>query len=271
MKCSKMMIFIMITITIAAAPLCAYALIVPFNDIATAHYSISEKAPIAIDLQGQGILSPPGLEKITFIDFESGSSRIIGPAKSKTGENYALLGRGLKWKTLPTTIMINATNQYGITDLDFAAAASAAFDEWDSYTAASLFDGAYSFDETANWDDVIRDGRNELSFGQYPQAGVIAVTNIWGRFSGPIEDRRIVEFDILFDTDYSWGNDGIAPRAMDLQNIATHELGHGLGLNDLYYSGAIEETMYGYSGYGETKKRTLNTGDIAGIRALYGP
>jgi len=57
---------------------------------------------------------------------------------------------------------------------------------------------------------------------------------------------------------------------MDLQNIATHELGHGVGLGDLYITACSEETMYGYSNYGETKKRTLNAGDIMGIQKLYG-
>lgn len=57
---------------------------------------------------------------------------------------------------------------------------------------------------------------------------------------------------------------------MDLQNIATHELGHGFGLADLYESNASEETMYGYSTEGEIKKRSLYSGDIAGIHDLYG-
>jgi hypothetical protein len=56
---------------------------------------------------------------------------------------------------------------------------------------------------------------------------------------------------------------------MDLKNIATHEFGHN-GLNDLYMPPSIALTMYGYSGYGETDKQTLGTGDISGIQALYG-
>ncbi|NIP29559.1 MAG: peptidase M10A and M12B matrixin and adamalysin, partial [Candidatus Dadabacteria bacterium] len=64
--------------------------------------------------------------------------------------------------------------------------------------------------------------------------GVIAVTVIWGYFSGPPSIREIVEFDVLFDTDFTWGNATVNPTLMDLQNIATHEIGHGAGLGDLY-------------------------------------
>jgi len=37
----------------------------------------------------------------------------------------------------------------------------------------------------------------------------------------------------------------------------------------LYNDLCSEQTMYGYAGYGETKKRDLNDGDIAGIKNLY--
>ena len=56
---------------------------------------------------------------------------------------------------------------------------------------------------------------------------------------------------------------------MDLQNIATHELGHAVGLDDIYTSTCSEVTMYGYSTYMETKKRTLEQPDIKGISGIY--
>jgi hypothetical protein len=59
-------------------------------------------------------------------------------------------------------------------------------------------------------------------------------------------------------------------NVMDFLNIATHELGHGFGLGDLYQSKWSTQTMYGYADYGETMKRTLESGDIAGIQAIYG-
>lgn len=68
---------------------------------------------------------------------------------------------------------------------------------------------------------------------------------------------------------YGWATDGSADK-MDAQNIATHEIGHGAGLGDLYANKDAEQTMYGYSSLGETKKQTLECGDIKGITKLYG-
>ena len=55
---------------------------------------------------------------------------------------------------------------------------------------------------------------------------------------------------------------------MDFENIATHELGHAMGMAHPADS-CTEETMYRFASSGETKKRTLNAGDIAGIKGLY--
>ena len=137
------------------------------------------------------------------------------------------------------------------------------------HTGADLF-GSYDVDYSSSWDSDAPDGRNELLFGDYEKDGVIAVTIVWGYFRGRPSNRRIVEFDILFDTDFTWGDAVSNPAVMDLQNIATHELGHGVGLADLYDTVCIEETMHGYSNYGETKKRDLNAGDKIGIQNLYG-
>ena len=73
---------------------------------------------------------------------------------------------------------------------------------------------------------------------------------------------------VLNDVDYACSATGEATK-MDLDNIVTHELCHAVGMGDLYDSACGEETMYGYATYGETKKQTLNAGDIAGISKLY--
>ena len=57
---------------------------------------------------------------------------------------------------------------------------------------------------------------------------------------------------------------------MDLQNIATHEIGHGVGLTDVYQTACSQATMYGYSDYGDIIKRDLAQPDITGLQKLYG-
>ena len=238
---------------------------------------------ISIALAGKPDKGP--IEKKVFIHYKKGygkpeGSPGKGPNKDNGGDDeegyYTFLAKGVKWKELSIEYVINPTNLDGLTREFIVSAITDSVNVWESSTTAGLF-GSYTIDYVATWDSETPDGRNELVFGDYPQDGVIAVCIVWGYFGGPPGRREIIEFDILFDIDYTWGDAGDTDEEilgnldiMDLQNIATHEIGHGLGLGDLYDSSASEETMYGYSGYGETKKRTLYFGDIAGIQALYG-
>ena len=208
------------------------------------------------------------LEKVLVIHYKNGYAK-VGLARTKTTKCYGFLGNGVKWKTLPINYVVNTTNSQGLSEEFITSAIASSVQEWDNHTSASLF-GTYTIDPNATWDDAKPDGRNEFVFGNYPEEGVIAVTVIWGYFQVAPKNRKITEFDVLFDTDFTWGNAEVDPSKMDLQNIATHEIGHGIGLKDLYTTSCSEETMYGYSSYGETKKRTLNTGDIEGVQLLYG-
>ena len=77
------------------------------------------------------------------------------------------------------------------------------------------------------------------------------------------------------DTEFRFGDAGPTNEIglgdvtiMDLLNIATHEAGHAAGLGHPDDS-CTEETMYRFASSGETKKRTLHAGDIAGIVDLY--
>jgi hypothetical protein len=112
----------------------------------------------------------------------------------------------------------------------------------------------------------VQDYTNAIVFGDYPAEGVIAVTSMWWNPA----TKSIVEFDMMFDTDYTWGDASTNPLLMDLQNIATHEFGHAVGMDDVYTSACIAVTMYGYSDNGDIEKRTLETPDITGLIKLYG-
>ena len=74
----------------------------------------------------------------------------------------------------------------------------------------------------------------------------------------------------MFDIDFQWGDGEAYPSLMDLQNIATHELGHFFNLADIYDKSKTDLTMYGYSGEGDIHAIDLAAGDIAGIIKVFG-
>lgn len=117
------------------------------------------------------------------------------------------------------------------------------------------------------------DGANQIGFASIQgHVGTVAVTIVWGIFDGPLYQREIIEYDMLFDGDhYAWGNGALRSDVMDLQAIATHESGHSLGLDDIYDRQCDDVTMYGTSSEGETAKRSLESRDLQGLSLLYGP
>lgn len=236
-------------------------------------FTIVASAGVAFASAGKPDDVPPPLEKRVFIHYKKGFGKPPGtpgngppPKEEDHSDHYALLGA--KWKTTPISYVIDPDNPQKLDETSIVSAVSASAEEWDAHTTTELFNDAYAILYDATFDTDAPDGRNEVLFGDYPRTGVIAVTVVWGYFSGPPGQRRIIEFDIMFDTDFKWGDADGDPTVMDLQNIATHEFGHGAGLDD--YNLCELETMYGYSSYGEKIKRDLYIGDIAGIHDLYG-
>jgi len=114
-------------------------------------------------------------------------------------------------------------------------------------------------------------GENEIGFGPIEgRPGTVAVTVVWGVFGGPEQMREIREFKMRFDEQhYRFGNASLSSVFMDLEAIATHEVGHAHGLDDIYSDGCRDVTMFGTSRNGETKKRSLEEQDVDGLRALY--
>ena len=113
---------------------------------------------------------------------------------------------------------------------------------------------------------------NAIFFGDVDSDGAIAVTFVWTTVGKP-SLREIRAFDMVFDqVDYDWSNnapgDAIA-NTMDFNNIAMHEIGHGIGMDHPKDGSCTDETMWRSASDEETKKRDLHTGDIEGITALY--
>ncbi len=133
---------------------------------------------------------------------------------------------------------------------------------WDDATGAAILAGVTAGSAATAG---TMDGVNQIDFVSLGASSTIAVTTTWyNRFTG-----QAVESDGQYNTYYAWATDGSA-GAMDVLNIATHEVGHTFGLDHPKGGGISCLTMYAYANQGETQKRTLGDGDVLGIRALYG-
>jgi predicted Zn-dependent protease len=200
------------------------------------------------------------IERVDFIHYKKAGGN--GGKPPKADVCYKLMG--VKWSMLPVSYAINPTNPSNISESFVTSAVSTAAETWDAVLSKELFNNAFTVDYGAAYG--VLDNRNSIVFGDYPTNNVIAVTSVW--YSK--RTKAIVEFDMLFNTKYVWGDAVVNPSVMDLQNIATHEFGHSVGLSDLYTSSCTAVTMYGYSNYGETQKRTLEQPDVTGLQKMYG-
>ena len=87
--------------------------------------------------------------------------------------------------------------------------------------------------------------------------------------------RSIVETDSWYNRDFAWTTDLATAQStgrIDLQSVALHELGHGIGMGDLYSlpegdprQSDLQQVMNLYDG----PQRELGNGDRAGAQILY--
>jgi len=182
---------------------------------------------------------------------------------------YTFLSRGAKWRSLEPWI-VNPANSRGLEASFVTTNLASDISKWKNASGnKDILGEGVPTSKTLVADTQSPDGDNEIYFANVEKPGAIAISIIWGIFAGPVSTRELVEWDQVYDdVDYDWSSIG-EPTKMDFENIATHELGHSVGLGDLYQSACAEQTMYGYANFGETKKQTLEAGDIAGVLKLY--
>lgn len=199
-----------------------------------------------------------------------------GGNKNNGSQCYTFLGNNTKWKNIEPWL-VNPDNTSGLSNSFVFSNLTADIAKWED-AADGILNNGNSLEILGNGSSVTNnltadftapDGQNEVYFADVSSPGAIAITIVWGIFNGPPSQRELLEWDQVYDdVDYQWSANG-DPNMMDFENIATHELGHSVGLGDLYNSGCSAETMYGYADYGEINKRTLEAGDIAGVSTLY--
>jgi hypothetical protein len=156
-----------------------------------------------------------------------------------------------------------------------------AFESWDAETSAELFNDDYIIDSAADPSLDNPDFENVVCWRGIAPAYIVAMTVIWyvdnDGDGEPSEGDETVDCDIILNTLQKWGIDSdgegteyTLKKAFDVRNVMTHEAGHVVGLDDLEEEVYSELTMYAYTSKGETKKISLEEGDILGCQYLYG-
>jgi|GEM_PF-2837965 len=165
---------------------------------------------------------------------------------------------GITWKLNESTVPA------GISASQARSAIDDAFSAWSfiSPNPDFFFDGGKTTIKTAKLD-----GTNAILWKKL-RAGILGETYVWyDTVTG-----LVVEADSVFNSAHPWvvsnaSGDCSDFDAYDLQNIATHELGHWIGLEHVF---AEDLTMFLFGAGGELKKRSLGVGDVLGACFIYG-
>jgi len=212
----------------------------------------------------------PDIVQITHeIKYKENDAKPESPGKAKptpSSPDYKIsINRGTT--DIPITIAVYASTYSGLEVSFITNAITLASQEWDKATTADLLlDFNTPVIEGTKGPTIVLNQENAVFFADYSDSTVIGMASYWYNRA----TKEIVECDIMFNTDFQWGDGQANSAVMDLQNIATHELGHFFNLADIYDTSKDTLTMYGYSWAGDIGKRDLATGDIAGIQAVFG-
>ena len=208
-----------------------------------------------------------------------------------SSSSYSLTGYRLNSAT-PVQLYLNPANApSGMTDASTRDAIAAGANTWDDNVAANIF---------ADGSAVIVDSSKVVDnpypiYPNTPKRDGYNVNAWWGLGSnylglcrwwtnGAVKDGyySIIEADVWYSRDKSWTTDwntAVSQGKIDLQSVAVHELGHGIGMGDIYsstYGGTLDpsdprtkdfnQVMNLYNG----PQRLLGNGDLTGAQTLYG-
>jgi len=153
----------------------------------------------------------------------------------------------------------------------------ASFATWQALTTASISfaEGPPASASTKPGYDQINLITTNLAPADYPYAA-LGLTQVFSFDQGNVVDQfnrhidfpgQIMEADIMFNPTTQFSTDTPTPSdKMDLQSVATHEIGHFVGLD---HSGILSATMFPTLTSGANYPRTLSSDDVAGVSTIY--
>lgn len=179
---------------------------------------------------------------------------VLAPEALRAYGTYA------KWNSSAVPYLINPANS-DVTASAAQAAIQTGAGAWGTQSSANF---SFVYAGLANDTATANDGRNVVMFRNATNGAALATTYSW--WSGStLQDADIIFWDAAY-TFYT-GSSGCSGGAF-IEDVATHEFGHALGLQ---HSTVTDATMYPSYSYCSTDTRSLAADDIAGVEALYPP
>ncbi len=192
---------------------------------------------------------------------------LVGVAVAHVRLRYSVDGTALYWENPDEiTLVIQSDGSDDIGDGSHEIAIRGAMEAWNetSGSRARLSESLANRDRR-DWQAngvhlVVFDENNSSGFFS-GASGVVALTPVTF-----FTDGRIIDADVLFNgKNFSFTTKGEIGR-FDVQDVATHELGHLLGLD---HSGVCGATMYPYVDTRIILHRSLSLDDQRGMRHMY--
>ena len=198
---------------------------------------------------------------------------LLGVSATWVGAHVRLIysgnGNALYW-TAPQSIsvVINSDGSDDLEDQTHVPALRNAVDAWNGVTGsrARLIENTSTQAQASrNWSSsqyhmMLFDEDNSSGFFP-PGSGIVAVTPLTFFTTG-----QIIDADVLFNGGSFNFTTSSESGGFDVQDVATHELGHLLGLD---HSGCAGATMYPYVDPTVILHRSLSADDARGIESVY--
>lgn len=176
---------------------------------------------------------------------------------------------GVNW-TLGVNYMIDTASisrlspSFAVTTIEKSVAS------WNTFIGKNVFGSRIPW--TGVFEEYQTNGKNEITFGSISPTNILGVAIVYGYFSGPVSQRKIVEADVIFaDASQTLGDCTLDPTTHDYPRVCMHELGHFIGFRDVYLDGCdLWTIMFGSSPAGRVQPRgPLSYSDGISAAALY--
>jgi hypothetical protein len=167
-----------------------------------------------------------------------------------------------KWSSTPVTFYVNPATT-DITQTAAIAAVQFAMNVWNTQSGTTF---RYQYGGKVADTATAYDNRNVMIFRNASNGSAIGTTYSWWDSNKNLLDSDIIIWDKNFTFYTGTTGCGSVSNGAYLEDIATHELGHALGLN---HSASTAATMYPSYSLCSQALRTLASDDIAAAKALY--